>query len=409
MYTEIVKCPKRMDCHYKLTPGSSNETSINLSMQVMRTICPSINQGETQTIKFRLHKEDFIKALCFIITKMPLYTTNSGGSNKIEYTTEFFESELNRINNFFTSDIEDYVVSLYYRTDGRIYLKDLTYRRFNIRRFLIEEKTSMHFIVGNKIDLRLQYTETPVEDNYFISERLAVRDNILKDYIYKTVYLFNKADGLKSIEPFINEISENIQIIKSDCFKLTGMFISTTLRDLASRNSYGEKPRWFETPFELKGKTVYLSTQWYGNGEYALMFSDFIKMVEVCYGDRFRCSKNEMGEFELWEISNNPPDVSEQLIKSSNIEEAFKAYMDYRTSLGIRSKKNYMTILERGSISELCSRILGERIDSLYEVQDVKKLQMVMDNHEFKEFDLRAHSQYSSAIKHYITFLLENK
>lgn len=83
--------------------------------------------------------------------------------------------------------------------------------------------------------------------------------------------------------------------------------------------------------------------------------------------------------------------------------------MEYRTSLGIRSKKNYMTILERGSISELCSRILGERIDSLYEVQDVKKLQMVMDNHEFKEFDLRAHSQYSSAIKHYITFLLENK
>ena len=37
---EIIKYPKRQDCHYKLTPGSSNETSINLSYDIFYFLCP---------------------------------------------------------------------------------------------------------------------------------------------------------------------------------------------------------------------------------------------------------------------------------------------------------------------------------------------------------------------------------
>ena len=96
------------------------------------------------------------------------------------------------------------------------------------------------------------------------------------------MYLLNKFDGLKAIEPYVNEISENIQIICDNHFKLTGMFIATTLRDLAARNKYGEKQRWFETPYTLCDKTVYLSTQWYGAVDYSLMYGDFSKLVEKC-------------------------------------------------------------------------------------------------------------------------------
>jgi hypothetical protein len=105
----------------------------------------------------------------------------------------------------------------------------------------------MHFIVGSNINLRMQYSDSPTEDNHIVTERLAVRDNILKDFIYKAVYLLNKFDGLKAIEPYVNEISENIQIICDNHFKLTGMFIATTLRDLAARNKYA-----LDIDFELE-------------------------------------------------------------------------------------------------------------------------------------------------------------
>ncbi len=408
MYKEIVKCPKRQDCHFKLTPGSSNETSINISNEVLRFICPTAKPGSTIPITFRLYKEDFIKALCFIVTRLPLFTTNSRNSCRVDYTNEFFYAELSRINSFFQNDVEDYIVSLYYREDGRIYLKDLTYHHFNIRKFLVEDKTSMHFIVGGSIDLRMQYSDCPTEDNHIVTERLAVRDNILKDFIYKAVYLLNKHDGLKAIEPYINEISENIQIVYDNHFKLTGMFIATTLRDLAARNKYGEKQRWFETPYTLCDKTVYLSTQWYGSGEYSLMFNDFSKMVEKCYGERFRCIKNDIGEFELWEIStttatNTPED---NIRKASNTKDAFKAYLDYCTNLVIRSKKNYMSILERDSIIELASEILDKNLSSIYDIKSPTSLQKILESRKFIDFDNKGHGQYSSAIKHYIAFLI---
>ena len=108
MYKEIVKCPKRQDCHYKLTPGSSNETSINISNEVLRIICPTVKPGSTTPITFRLYKEDFIKALCYIVTRLPLFTTNSRNNCRVDYTNEFFNSELSRINSFFQNDVEGY-------------------------------------------------------------------------------------------------------------------------------------------------------------------------------------------------------------------------------------------------------------------------------------------------------------
>ena len=411
MYKEIVKCPKRQDCHYKLTPGSSNETSINISNEVLRVICPTVKPGSTTPITFRLYKEDFIKALCYIVTRLPLFTTNSRNNCRVDYTNEFFNSELSRINSFFQNDVEDYLVSLYYREDGRIYLKDLTYHHFNIRKFLVEGNTSMHFIVGSNINLRMQYSDSPTEDDYIVTERLAVRDNILKDFIYKAVYLLNKFDGLKAIEPYVNEISENIQIICDNHFKLTGMFIATTLRDLAARNKYGEKQRWFETPYTLCDKTVYLSTQWYGAGDYSLMYGDFSKLVEKCYGERFKCKKNNDGEFELLEISTNltSSTIENKIINLSNPREAFKAYLDYQTNLSIRSKQNYLSILERDSIVGICNTILNMQFISIYDIIDSEKLINIIESKLFVEFDNKAHHQYSCAIKYYIDFLCYNR
>lgn len=269
----------------------------------------------------------------------------------------------------------------------------------------------MHFIVSQGIDLRMQYSDSPTEDNYIASESLAVRDNILKDFVYKTVYLLNKVDGLKALEPYVKELSENIQLADKSHFKLTGMFIATTLRDLATRNKYGEKLRWFETPYNLCDKTVYLSTQWYGAGEYALMYNDFAQLVERCYKGRFRCNKNEDGEFELWEISTNTTtntttNSPEELIRNMpNRQDAFNSYLDHFTALGIRSKTNYSGILERDSIISMYNAAYSESISTIYHIANPKRLQRLITLKQFIEFDQKAHHQYSCALKYYIDFL----
>ena len=92
------------------------------------------------------------------------------------------------------------------------------------------------------------------------------------------------------------------------------MFISTTFADIMKRNRLGLKPRWFDTPFILKGKTVYLSTQWYGNGQYSLMYDDFKNLITSSFGSRYYFDRNANGEFELWKVTS---DDSEEVLDSS--------------------------------------------------------------------------------------------
>ena len=48
---EIIKYPKRQDCHYKLTKGSSNESSINLSADIFEFLIPNgMKKGEVLSI-----------------------------------------------------------------------------------------------------------------------------------------------------------------------------------------------------------------------------------------------------------------------------------------------------------------------------------------------------------------------
>lgn len=92
---EIIKYPKRQDCHYKLTKGSSNESSINLSADIFEFLIPNgMKNGESQSITFKLYRDDFIKALCFTVNHLPLYETRSSGATQIDFSYDFFASEL---------------------------------------------------------------------------------------------------------------------------------------------------------------------------------------------------------------------------------------------------------------------------------------------------------------------------
>lgn len=317
---EVIKYPKRQDCHYKLTKGSSNESSINLSFDIFEFLLPEgIKKGESRSVTFKVYRDDYIKALCYIVNHLPLYETRSTGANQIDFSYDFFASELYSITNFFNGPIANYTATLLFREDGRIYLKDLNNNGFNIRRFLVEDRTAMYFSHEEKPVIRLFLSDSPIEQktletpegtvitkntepgDHLIEDRLAVRDKILKDFIYKVVLLVNEEDKLASFLPFLREArSRNIQLYKEGSFRLTGMFISTNLGDIHVRNKHGFKPRWFETPFEIDGREMYLSTQWYGNGEYTLMYKDFQNLILTCYGSNYRFAYDELDGFQLW-------------------------------------------------------------------------------------------------------------
>lgn len=318
---EVIKYPKRQDCHYKLTKGSSNESSINLSADLFEFLIPDgIKRGESKSVTFKLYRDDFIKALCYIVNHLPLFETRSSGSNQVDYSYDRFASELYSITNFFTGPVANYTATLLYREDGRIYLKDLNNKGFNIRRFMVEDRTALYFSHEENPVIRLYLSDNPVEHNIFIpqhettteisepdipyaKERLAVRDTVLKDFIYKVVLLMNNEDKLASLLPYLQEArSRNIQLYKEGVFRLTGMFICTNLGDIHKRNKHGFKPRWFEKPFIIDGREMYLSTQWYGNGNYSLMFSDFQNLILTCYGNKYRFAYDETEGFQLWTL-----------------------------------------------------------------------------------------------------------
>lgn len=349
---EIIKYPKRQDCHYKLTPGSSNETSINLSYDIFYFLCPDgLSKGETRKLTFKIYRDDYIKALCYITCHLPYYITRSSNSTQVTYSYDLFAAELYSINSFFNGPVADYTVTLYYRNDGRIYLKDLGVNGFNIRKFLVEDKSMLTFSMEEKPVLRLSLSDSPVEEKrvelntleptveetpdtvvqvFEKTESLAVRDKVLKDFIYKVVLLINKSEGLTAFEPFINETSKSIQLFKKGSFRLTGMFISTSYSDMVKRNRLGIKPRWFDTPFILKGKTVYLSNQWYGKGNYTLMYEDFKTLIETCFGDKYFFAQNEAGEFELWKRSDSLEGIN--VIEDAILSKTLSLFQKLNTS-----------------------------------------------------------------------------
>ena len=315
---KIIKCPKRQDCHYKLTPGISNETSINLSNEVFKYIQPEGIPSDTAIeVSFNIYKDDYIKALCHIVNMLPLYKTGSGTSTKVTYCADFFASQYESIYKFFGEDSTAiYHAKLLNRGDGRIYLNDLNNNGFNIRRFLIESNSVLFFVKDEDLisirlesgeDIFKQYSTTETEcDNV----ELIIAEKDLKAYIHETVKYLSKLDGLNSLIPFIAtviqpesqiKIASNSNTPNIPVFSLTGMFIETTEKGLEEKNTNKDtgkpKPRWFTEKFSLDGHTVYLSGEWYGKENdpqgrrtYNLTLKDFNTMLDVCYPNMFQYS-----------------------------------------------------------------------------------------------------------------------
>lgn len=144
---EKIKYVHRQDCGFKLSAGNSGETSLNLSNEIFDLIAKGTMQlGQEREVSFKIYKEDCIKAICFIVLKLPLYQSSSNSSVKITDGMATFQKLLAKVNSIFgDDDCVDYIVNLYYRTDGRIYLNRLKVNDFSIRDVLVENNSAMLF------------------------------------------------------------------------------------------------------------------------------------------------------------------------------------------------------------------------------------------------------------------------
>ena len=144
---ELIKYIKRQDSGLKLSAGNSGETSLNLSTEIFDFISKGlIPSGTKDEITFKIYKEDFIKAICFIIPQLPLYKSSSKDYTKVNDKIKLFYDLSNEVQTMFDShENVDYKVTLFHREDGRFYMSGLRVNTFSIRDFLVENNSALSF------------------------------------------------------------------------------------------------------------------------------------------------------------------------------------------------------------------------------------------------------------------------
>ena len=234
-----IKYIKRQDSGFKLTSGNSGETSLNLSNEIFDFISRgSLRLGEEKTISFRIYKEDYVKAMSFVIMKLPLYKTSSNSSYRVGNHLEIFNELYSKINTFFSKNQNaEYRVSLFYRTDGRIYLKGLRVNGFSIRDYLVESYSAIQFDDegGDTLNLRIL---SDIEDNGDVDNQVEFDDYIPSEKVSS------------SYRPYITAIKSKPFLLLAG---ISGTGKSRIVRELAracweegSEEYKAQKPQNFE-------------------------------------------------------------------------------------------------------------------------------------------------------------------
>lgn len=323
---EVKKLCKMQDSGLKRIPYNSGETSINLSNDVVEILLGStIIRPSNTSVKLRLYKSDFIQGLCYIITQLPLYNSSSQGYKKVEYSMDLYNKYLANINAFFeNSESKDYECNIILRKDGRNYLNDLKKGDFSIRDFLVENSSQITY--GSSDEgvkyLRISYMNPIAETKK--QGKLLISDKTHCKFALKCITYFYNSPKWNNIDNYVEDFKEgdSIKVSNGQKLSLAGMFIYVSEDELIARND--PRRRWYTEPFKIKGKTVYLSTEWYPGGNedktYSLEIPKLGKFISTCFGSQYKIIKNEQ-VWELWELSNDNQDQKTKKESEDNKED----------------------------------------------------------------------------------------
>lgn len=352
--TTVSKVLKRQDCGWKIGPGPSGETSINLRQDFLQLLAEDLDKGSQREISFMVFRKDFELAVERINDHLPLYKTTSKSSEKIgtESAVELVQSLQTEIDSFFgLSEEKEYHCVILHRGDARVYLNSLNYNGFNIRDFLVENHTEIHFEKdSDQICMHIFFNEENNDNNMDIKyiEKLIVSHGQLRTFALKCITYFSSQPDWSKIEAYIANVESiaepnPIKVSKSGLFSLTGMFRCCSIDGIVKYNT--PRKRWYTEPFTIAGKTVFLSTEWYpGNKEdgtpYDLMIPDLVKFIRDCYGEDYIYKQNN-GVHELWRrVPEEESDVIRfdiarviETIKESGLMYSEKLVIRYAISL----------------------------------------------------------------------------
>ena len=155
--------------------------------------------------------------------------------------------------------------------------------------------------LADKEDLVQSIIYGGVDEKATEEHSLIINEKKLTTFILSTVKYFDSIDKLDAIIPYASSTSP-IKVSKDGLFSLTGMFLESSIAEARKRNTVKIK-RWFEDPFTLGERNVFLSTQWNANGDYQLTLDDFIKMIQCCYGTNYLYKTGPNGEHQLYLVS----------------------------------------------------------------------------------------------------------
>lgn len=232
---ELTKIVARQDASFKLSPSSSNETSINLSNEISNLISDA--SGE---VSFRIYKDDLIKAISTLCLIPKVYMKKDTKPSKLY---DILQDLTQQISVQFGESISTvYTINILKRDDGRAYFNNLKKTNgFNFRSFLIEQFSEITFRKNDDGSLEMRLNTLLPEDNI---KRKPVDTSILNDQNSPLQVIYYGAPGTgKSFT--IDDIADDENSVRttfhpdSDYASFVGAY-KPTMENVPINSIYGE-------------------------------------------------------------------------------------------------------------------------------------------------------------------------
>ena len=232
---QLRKIVTRQDANFKLSPSSSNETSINLSKEISALI-----SDESGNVTFTLYKDDFIKALSALCLIPKIYFKKEQQPSAL---WDIFSELSQQIEaQFGEAETSLYTIYIYKRDDGRAYFNNLKNANgFNLRAFLVEQYAVLTFEKSDdgKLSIRLNINTPICEQESLINvvEEEPIIDEPLQIIYYgapgtgKSFTIDDKTDDINSVRTTFHP--------DSDYASFVGAY-KPTMENVPINSIYGE-------------------------------------------------------------------------------------------------------------------------------------------------------------------------
>lgn len=197
---ELTKIVARQDANFKLSPSSSNETSINLSNEISNLI-----SDESGEVSFRIYKDDLVKAISTLCLIPKVYMKKDTEPSKLYDILQDLSQQISV--QFGESISTIYTINILKRDDGRAYFNNLKKPNgFNIRSFLVEQFSEITFRKNDDGSLEMRLNTLLPDDSI---ERKSVDTSATFDIDQPLQLIYYGAPGTGKSFTIDQETNEN--------------------------------------------------------------------------------------------------------------------------------------------------------------------------------------------------------